>query len=320
MLLLKLIRQNIIMGKKVTFFILSNSGAPVKQATISRINLGLIGLLTVFITVLCGYLGYDYYLLKFTSQNPYQLEQRITSFQTEIESQRSQIQKYAVEINALKSKLMDLNDFENKLRIIANIEKSDFQSSLFGIGGAMPEDLDANILPTQKHNSLLREMHEQVEQLDQALIKQDEGFNDLYGYIEEQRNLLASTPAIRPARGWLSSQFGYRTSPFTGRRTFHKGLDIANRNGTPIIATADGIVTFAGSKGNMGTMVVLDHGHGMVTRYGHLLKTLKNRGESVKRGDVIAHMGNSGRSTGPHVHYEVRLNGLPVNPKKYILD
>lgn len=308
------------MGKKVTFFILSNSGAPVKQATISRINLGLIGLLTVFITVLCGYLGYDYYLLKFTSQNPYQLEQRITSFQTEIESQRSQIQKYAVEINALKSKLMDLNDFENKLRIIANIEKSDFQSSLFGIGGAMPEDLDANILPTQKHNSLLREMHEQVEQLDQALIKQDEGFNDLYGYIEEQRNLLASTPAIRPARGWLSSQFGYRTSPFTGRRTFHKGLDIANRNGTPIIATADGIVTFAGSKGNMGTMVVLDHGHGMVTRYGHLLKTLKNRGESVKRGDVIAHMGNSGRSTGPHVHYEVRLNGLPVNPKKYILD
>jgi murein DD-endopeptidase MepM/ murein hydrolase activator NlpD len=142
----------------------------------------------------------------------------------------------------------------------------------------------------------------------------------LFETLEGQRNLLASTPAIRPSSGWMTSRFGYRTSPFTGRKEFHKGVDIANRKGTAILATADGIVSFAGQKGAMGNIVVIDHGHGLVTRYAHLSKALKKRGEAVKRGDIIAQMGNSGRSTGPHLHYEVQLNGVPVNPAKYILN
>lgn len=308
------------MGKKFTFFILSNSGEPVKQATLSKKNLMALGVLAFFCCLILGYSFFDYISLKFTNKNPYMLQQRIVDSQNEIEAQRAQIQKYANEINGLKSKLIDLNDFEKKLRIIANIEKTDIQNSLFGIGGAIPEDLDTSIMPSEKHNSLLRDMNDQVDELDSALDKQDEGFADLYEFIEDQKNMLASTPAIRPTSGWVSSEFGYRTSPFTGRRTFHKGLDIANRKNTPIIAPADGVVSFAGPKGNMGNMTVIDHGHGMVTRYGHLSKILKNVGDTVKRGDIIALMGNTGRSTGPHLHYEVRLNGIPVNPVKYILD
>ncbi|GAB6097838.1 M23 family metallopeptidase [Desulfatiferula olefinivorans] len=308
------------MSKKLTFFILSNSGAPIKQATLSRKNLVFLGFFAALSVGLLGYSAVDYMVLKFTGKNPQALQQKIQDFQSEIESQRTQIQKYAGEINALKSKLIELNDFEKKIRIIANIEKKDIQNSLFGIGGSIPEDLDTGILTTEKHNSLLRDMNEQVDELDQALEVQEEGFADLYQFIEEQKNILASTPAIRPTTGWVSSQFGYRTSPFTGRRTFHKGLDIANRKNTPIVSPADGLITFAGPKGNMGTMVVIDHGHGIVTRYGHLAKTLKKVGDAVKRGDTIGLMGNSGRSTGPHLHYEVRLNGIPVNPVKYILD
>jgi murein DD-endopeptidase MepM/ murein hydrolase activator NlpD len=135
---------------------------------------------------------------------------------------------------------------------------------------------------------------------------------------------LASTPAIRPlsgdAKSWVTSRFGYRKSPFTGRREFHKGLDIASRKGTPILATADGVVTFAGKKGLLGMTIVIDHGHGMKTRYGHNHELLKKRGDKVKRWEPIALMGSSGRSTGPHTHYEVHLNGIPVNPEKYILN
>ncbi|MBU1168649.1 MAG: peptidoglycan DD-metalloendopeptidase family protein [Proteobacteria bacterium] len=308
------------MSKKFTFFILSNSGAPVKQATLSKKNLIFVGVFAVFFTAVTLFSVLDYARLKFTNDNPYKLRQNVEEFQSEIEAQRAQIQKYANEINALKSKLLDLNDFEKRLRIIANIEKSDSQNSLFGIGGAIPEDLDTNIMTSEKHSSLLRDMNEQVDEIDSALDKQDEGFADLYEFIEEQKNMLASTPAIRPTTGWVSSQFGYRISPFTGRRSFHKGLDIANRKNSPIIAPADGVVSFAAPKGNMGLMIVIDHGHGMITRYGHLAKVEVTMGKAVKRGDIIALMGNSGRSTGPHLHYEVRLNGIPVNPVKYILD
>ena len=170
----------------------------------------------------------------------------------------------------------------------------------------------------------MRDMHEQIEQLSLASVNQQEELESLLKSLEDQQNLLASTPAIRPVSrnvtSWITSRFGYRKSPFTGRRELHKGYDIASRQGTPILATADGVVTFAGKKGLYGKFIVIDHGHGMITRYGHCQKLLKKRGDKVKRWDTIALMGSTGRSTGPHVHYEVHLNGIPVNPVKYIVN
>jgi murein DD-endopeptidase MepM/ murein hydrolase activator NlpD len=308
------------MAKKITFFIASNTGASVKKATVSGIVLASICIISLIGLFAFGAAVYDYCRLKtgFTSVDD--LHRDITYQNNEIKTQRKQIQKYADEINKLKSKMIQFNNFEKKIRIIANIEETGKQDGVFGVGGLTPEDLDINLSLTKSHNSLLREMHEQVTQLNQISMQQIEGFESLLKYLDDQKSLLASTPAVSPTKGWITSRFGYRKSPFTGRKEFHKGLDIASRMKTPVQATADGVIVFCGSKGFLGKVVVIDHGHGMVTRYAHLHKTLKKKGDRVKRGDMIGLIGNSGRSTGPHLHYNVRLNGISVNPKKYILN
>jgi murein DD-endopeptidase MepM/ murein hydrolase activator NlpD len=312
------------MRKKISFVILGSSGAPAKQVCTSKAAIRLFGIVLVAFFVVVGYIVYDYYNLRETTSQLKNREVYLTSQMEEIRLQRKQIQDFAGEINALKSQLLALNNFEKKIRIIANIEESDESGNIFGVGGSIPEDLDTQIPLKEKHNSLMRDMHEQIEQLSRASGSQQDEFEALLRSLEDQQNLLASTPAIRPVshgvKSWVTSKFGYRTSPFTGRREFHKAYDIAARPGTPILATADGIVTFAGQKGLLGNTIVVDHGHGMVTMYGHIDKLLKKRGEKVKRWETIALMGNTGRSTGPHVHYEVRLNGIPVNPEKYIIN
>ena len=217
------------MRKKLSLVILSNSGASVKQFTISKTFLkGFI----VFCLIAVGVLTYDYYILKVSSVRSFSNAVKLTSQQDEIIRQRQQIQEFAGEISDLKNKLVDLNNFEKKIRIIANIENVGDQNNLFGVGGSIPEDLDAQIPLNRKHNSLLREMHEHVDQLHLASTNQNQGFESLFKHLQDQQSLLASTPAIRPCKGWQTSNFGYRISPFTGRREFHKGFDIANRKGT----------------------------------------------------------------------------------------
>jgi murein DD-endopeptidase MepM/ murein hydrolase activator NlpD len=263
---------------------------------------------------------YDYYNLKYTTERLHQRETTLMTQLSEVQSQRKQIQEFSNEINSLKDKLVALNQFEKKVRIIANIEKTAETDNIFGVGGSIPEDLNAQIPLKEKHNSLMREMHAQIDQLSTASTNQQAGFQSLLKDLQDQQNLLASTPAIRPVRGWTTSKFGYRKSPFTGRREFHKGYDISTKKGSPILATADGVVTFVGRKGLLGNTIIINHGHGMVTRFAHCDKFLKKRGEKVERWEQIATVGNTGRSTGPHVHYQVELNGVPVNPEKYMLD
>ena len=129
-----------------------------------------------------------------------------------------------------------------------------------------------------------------------------------------------STPSIWPTRGRITSPFGYRSSPTTGRRTLHKGLDIANKIGTPVIAPARGTVTFAGWDKAYGKSIIISHGNNIVTRYAHLNDIKVKQGQTVQRSEVIGALGNTGRSTGPHLHYEVMIGGVPVNPMRYILN
>ncbi len=312
------------MRKKISFVILGSSGAPAKQVCTSKTAIYIFTMTLIGLMAAVGYILYDYYNLRVATAHLQNREVYLSNQLGEIQTQRKQIQEFANEINQLKGKLVALNGFEKKIRIIANIEKTAESGTIFGVGGSIPEDLDARIPLSEKHNSLMRNMHEQIEQLSLASAAQQKDLEILLKSLEDQQNLLASTPAIRPisrnVKSWITSRFGYRKSPFTGRREFHKGYDIASRHGTPIMATADGVVTFAGKKGLLGNTVVIDHGHGMITRYGHCHKILKKRGDKVKRWDTIALVGNTGRSTGPHVHYEVHLNGIPVNPIKYILN
>ena len=137
--------------------------------------------------------------------------------------------------------------------------------------------------------------------------------------LSQRKSLLEATPTIKPTNGWVTSGFGYRISPYTNTPAFHQGLDIAAPHGTPVRATGSGVVTFTGYDAGYGKLVSIDHGYGILTRYGHNAEIFVVMGQRVKRGDVIATVGNTGRSTGPHLHYEVRLNSIPINPRNYIL-
>jgi murein DD-endopeptidase MepM/ murein hydrolase activator NlpD len=308
------------MRNRITFILLSGNGSRIRQFSYTKLALAAGAAFSVALMVGLGFLVQDYMRLQQTAAQVAKINEKVAARDAEIVHQKRQIECFANEINQLKVNLVALDTFERKIRVIANLEKSDGQDNLFGVGGATPEDLDTNASLRRDQSGLIRSMHDQIDQLEGASFYQEQDFTSLLGQLEEKKNLLACTPSIRPAKGWISSRFGYRISPFTGRRELHAAYDIANREGSPIISPANGIVTFVGKKGAYGNLVMIDHGYGLVTRYGHLKSIDVKRGSKVSRGDVIAKMGNTGRSTGPHVHYEVRLNGVPVNPEKYILN
>ncbi len=136
---------------------------------------------------------------------------------------------------------------------------------------------------------------------------------------DELEELIASMPSEWPTKGRLSSRFGRRRSPWTGKSQFHSGIDIANRQGTPVYASGDAVVEFAGIKGGNGKTIVLKHGQGITTLYGHLSKIYVKKGDRVRKNQKIANLGNTGKSTNSHLHYEVRVNGIPIDPRRKLL-
>ena len=136
--------------------------------------------------------------------------------------------------------------------------------------------------------------------------------------VDRRQALVSATPSMWPIAGWISSGFGHRRDPFTGENAFHPGLDISADHGSPIHAPADGRVESAGFSGNYGNLITLDHGFGLVTRYGHLARYAVFAGQDIRRGDVIGYVGSTGRSTSPHLHYEVLVNGQLTNPLRLL--
>lgn len=147
-----------------------------------------------------------------------------------------------------------------------------------------------------------------------------EGLKSSLGLLQsELQRLIASTPSEWPVRGRVSSGVGNRLDPWTGEPEFHAGLDIPEAIGTPVRAAADGTVNFSGNRKGGGQVVVLDHGQGIVTKYAHLSRIHVKKGQTVRKGEEIAAVGNTGKSTSPHLHYELRLNGIPVDPRRQLL-
>jgi murein DD-endopeptidase MepM/ murein hydrolase activator NlpD len=143
--------------------------------------------------------------------------------------------------------------------------------------------------------------------------------HELDQYLLDKESILKSTPTILPSNGWITSYFGHRLSPYAGKIKMHEGLDVGAPFGTPIVAPADGIVTFSGLKAGFGLFIQIDHGYGIETLYAHSQKLIVKKGDRVSRGDLIAKVGSTGYSTGPHLHYEVRVNGIAVDPLYYVL-
>ena len=184
------------------------------------------------------------------------------------------------------------------------------------------DDLLNSTGPAQANvqKELLPGMEHDLSYLQNEATQQGVSFQELAYAVKNKQSMWASTPSVWPVRGWLTSSFGNRISPFTGSVMLHNGIDIATRMETAIIAPAAGIVSYAGYDNGLGKLLKLNHGYGVQTVYGHLSKFNTQSGHRVKRGDVIAYVGNTGLSTGPHLHYEIVVNNIPVNPMKYILN
>jgi len=239
----------------------------------------------------------------------------------ETRQQKQQLMSFAKSIDDLQTEMTRLRNFDTKLRVMADLDSVVYPEQIMAIGGENPEPFNPMESDLSfQDQALIKSMTTGLSRLKTEANIQERSFQELVEYLADQKSLLASTPSIWPAKGWRTSTFGYRRSPFTGRREMHKGLDVATRTGTPIIAPADGLVIFAGREGGFGNMIAIDHGYGIVTKYAHCSTLDAKIGQKVKRGDVIAKVGNTGRSTGPHLHYEVAVNGVAVNPIRYILN
>jgi len=244
----------------------------------------------------------------------------LNQLRQETQEQRSKIHFFSSKIEDLEKQLSKLKDFDKKIRIIANLEKGQETTSFMGMGGPSPSDVREKLRAEKDEKGLVQQMKTDIERLKSEATSQEESLSELEKLLQTKKEVLIHTPSIWPVQGWVTSGFGFRTNPFTGLTQMHEGLDISNRVGIPITATADGIISDVGSDWAHGRILVISHGFGMITRYSHLNKVLVRVGQKVKRGDKIAEVGTSGKTTGPHLHYEVRLNGIPVNPMRYILN
>lgn len=243
----------------------------------------------------------------------------LQTMREELMQQKAQVQNFALNILDYKRQMFLLRDLDTKLRRAVSLGPRDRAQQVLGIGG--PDELGLQNLTTmgeKKQAEALREMHQELTQLKGAATKQEASLQMLIEYFEDKRSLYASTPSVWPVHGWVTSPFGNRTSPFSGIMKFHEGMDIAAQTGTPVVSPADGVVIKAGFSTGYGNMVEISHGYGIRTIFGHNTRLNVKAGQRVKRGDVISYVGDTGTSTGPHLHYEVRLNGLPVNPIKYL--
>ncbi len=230
-----------------------------------------------------------------------------------------ELRNLAKSFEYLNKEMDSLKKFNRKFRIVAGLPQADENiQQTTGLGGETGDNYSD--FSQQRKDQFIQNMHKEIDQLRRSLQNEQDALQELAESLSDRKSLLASTPSIWPVRGWLTSGFGYRTSPFTGQKEFHQGIDISSRFGLPVRSPAEGIVTFAGRNSGLGNVVIVEHGFGYSTRFGHNSKLVVTVGERVKRNQILAYVGSTGHSTGPHVHYEVRINGVPVNPFDYILN
>lgn len=227
--------------------------------------------------------------------------------QVENRSQQELIRTLSVDLENMRREMVVLAHNDAKVRLMAELTKP-AAGAPAGLGGPLEVDAVGELSVLQR----------QIDQIRRDIDLRRQSLEEIQGFFNDQSSLLAAKPKGWPTKGWVTSGFGRRVSPFTGRRKLHHGLDIAARTGTPVLAAANGVVSKVATLSDYGKIVVLDHGYGYQTYYAHNSKIFVKAGQRIQRGDKIAAVGNTGRSTGSHLHYEVRLNGVPVNPKRYL--
>lgn len=243
----------------------------------------------------------------------------------------SMLKKLEIENRILRGKLAEFDrkagdlqasidrfvEFDTKLRVMAGLQPIDPDIRQVGVGGYERSPLLNDV--SHQTAARLQASEQGLDKLLREAKLQGESFDEVVASLQEQRNRWDRTPSIQPSPGWIISPFGFRRDPLVGELRMHEGIDIAGPEGTIIVASANGTASFVGYRSNYGLCLEIEHGYGVSTRYAHCSMIKVEQGQTVVRGQLVALVGQTGRATGPHLHYEVVVNGQPVDPQEYIL-
>jgi murein DD-endopeptidase MepM/ murein hydrolase activator NlpD len=330
--------------KTITFLIVSNRSGKTKKYVFPLAWLKTATVVGAIAAIACSMAVVDYAGLLVQSVQV----KRLKADNARLESQ---FQLVEGKLNALEKGLERIKNFSTKLRMITNIEDPE-RSLKLAVGpvgtpdraieqiqvpiddrgpAAEVAEQDAPFFETPPLDIARGELAAEKGRdfaslsirIDEAVREvglREQNILELWEGLSGRQSVLRATPSVRPTRGWYTSRFGYRVNPLSGSAVMHQGLDIAAAPGTPVYAPADGVVSFAGYDSGYGKLVSVDHGYGVVTRFGHNSKVFVAVGQRINRGDLLSAVGNTGHSTGPHLHYEVRVNDVPVDPANYILE
>jgi len=301
--------------KFYTIMVMGGASSKIKKFSVRKDFIKWLGISGAFFFMFGAFFIYNYSVMleRLNNVKPVASEAKVVI--TKVDDFR--LRRLTHSLDLIKRNLQDMQKVSTKFRVMVGLQQDLDKHQLSGIGGNENPFRKASVF---RGNKLLDEMLKDIENMKIGTFKQKSKMSELLDVMEDRRDVLASTPSIWPTRGWIASSFGMRSSPFTKKREFHRGVDISVAKGTIVRAPADGIVTFSGMKGSLGKAVEVNHGFGISTVYGHNSKLLVREGQRVTRGEPISRVGSTGRSTGPHLHYEIRVAGVRVNPRKYMLD
>ncbi len=271
-------------------------------------GVGLVILVLVLGAAAIGYLSDTQYAL------------RVSSLKSQNAELVNILEDMKVRLDDAETQLSTLVNKDEALRVYANLPPIDDDIRALGTGGTISEINRGydNLIPSSDVS--FTELMGNLGALTREINLQRNSYEQIYNKLNKDINRLRFTPSISPVtKGYLTSPFGTRPDPWTGEIRPHHGQDFGVLTGTPVFATADGVVKARNGRTGYGKTIIIDHGYGIKTFYAHLNKYMIRPGDKVKRGQLIAYSGNTGRSTGPHLHYEVRINNVPVNPRHYFL-
>ncbi|NQV51387.1 MAG: M23 family metallopeptidase [Candidatus Marinimicrobia bacterium] len=256
----------------------------------------------------------------FSSLSDAQYDLKVLSLKNQNKELVRVMEDMKIRLDDAEVKLTELVMQDGALRVYADLPAVDNNVRALGTGGAVNDYAQdyGDLIPFTDLN--LNSLESNLSNLGREITLQLNSYEQIYSKLTQDVERLRLTPSIKPVnRGYLTSSFGVRPDPWTQKMRMHHGQDFGVLSGTPVYATADGIVKSRKGSTGYGNTVIIDHGYGIKTIYAHLSRYVAKPGEEVKRGDLIAYSGNTGRSTGPHLHYEVRANNIPINPRHYFL-
>lgn len=299
--------------KKITLLVVPRDGSLLKTYSFSKVWMWVLSLAGIMLTIgLSAWALYNHYQVKAMAAQVAVTDR----LRQEAVQQNVQLCAFADKVRVLEQEMAQLRQFDRKLRAMTGKTSLNSKTPLTTTGGS---DRDAvNPTTTLKGNteSLVRQMHRDLDRLLAEASVREFSQQELGAFIEDSKSLMASMPDIWPVHGPVTSTFGYRGGGAGSE--FHRGLDIIAPVGTPILAPADGIVVSTEWTSGYGLIMAINHGYGLVTRYAHLSQAYVEEGQRIRRGEKVAAVGMTGRTSGSHLHYEVIHNGIPVNPFGYL--